>query len=222
MQIISIPYYKYINIPFDLTALTNAPNGHDPSVTYTMVFTFSGASVGTIQYKGVTYREGEIIPIDYGSAPMQFTPETDESFNINIRVENSTGQSQTTSESIEMFKRPKVTAKGEKHNVSCGGLNGCDYQVRIYTCFAANCSEAYNGATLEQVEIRIFNRSTNRWDNEVFNYNNAQGTGVDRYFLMEEEPRESRLKYLDQDYEVRVRDSNGQWSDWTSGTVVRV
>ena len=213
---------KYINIPFDLTALTNAPNGHDPSVTYTMVFTFSGASVGTIQYKGVTYREGEIIPIDYGSAPMQFTPETDESFNINIRVENSTGQSQTTSESIEMFKRPKVTAKGEKHNVSCGGLNGCDYQVRIYTCFAANCSEAYNGATLEQVEIRIFNRSTNRWDNEVFNYNNAQGTGVDRYFLMEEEPRESRLKYLDQDYEVRVRDSNGQWSDWTSGTVVRV
>ena len=46
--------------------------------------------------------------------------------------------------------------------------------------------------------------------------------GWDRYFMLEEEARESRLKYLDQDFEVRVRDTNGQWSDKVRGRVVRV
>ena len=75
---------------------------------------------------------------------------------------------------------------------------------------------------MDQVEIRIFNRSTNRWDTRLFNYNEASGDGVDRYFMLEEEARESRLKYLDQDFEVRVRDPNGQWSDKVRGRVVRV
>ena len=213
---------KYINDPFDITAITNATSGHDQSVDYTLVFTFTGASAGTIRYNGITYNEGEIVPLDYGSAPMQFSPETDESFVINFLVQNSTGQSQTESESIEMLKLPTVAAKGEKHNINCGGLNGCDYQVRIYTCFSINCSEAYNGASLEQVEVRIFNRQDNRWDTKLLNYSEAKGSGVERYFEMETEPRESRLKYLDQNYEIRVRDSDGQWSDWTSGTIVRV
>ena len=115
-----------------------------------------------------------------------------------------------------------VAAKGEKHNINCGGLNGCDYEVRIYTCFDANCSEAYNGSTIEQVEIRIFNRQDNRWDTKVFNYNDAKGNGVDRYFELEKEPSEGKLRYLDQRYEVRVRDSNGQWSESTEGVIVRV
>jgi hypothetical protein len=160
--------------------------------------------------------------LDYGSAPMQFFPETDESFVINFLVQNSTGQSQTESESVEMLKLPTAAAKGEKHNINCGGLNGCDYQVRIYTCFNINCSEAYNGSSLEQVEVRIFNRQDNRWDTKLLNYNEAKGSGVDRYFEMETEPRENRLKYLDQNFEVRVRDSNGQWSNWVSGRVIRV
>ena len=75
---------------------------------------------------------------------------------------------------------------------------------------------------MEQVEIRIFNRQDNRWDTKLLNYSEAKGSGVDRYFEMETEPRESRLKHLDQPYEVRVRDSDGQWSDWTFGSVVRV
>ena len=213
---------KYISVPFDLTAITNATAGHAPGVTYTMIFTFTGASAGTIRYKGITYSEGENIPLDYGSALMSFVPETDENFTIDILVENSTGQSQSVSEFVTMFKKPNAVAKGEKHNINCGGLNGCDYEVRIYTCFAANCSEAYNGATLEQVEIRIRNRQTSLLETKIFNYNDAKGTGVDRYFELEEEPSEGRLKYLDQDYEVRVRDSNGQWSERTQGSVVRV
>jgi hypothetical protein len=39
---------------------------------------------------------------------------------------------------------------------------------------------------------------------------------------METEPSEGRLKYLDQDFEVRVRDSNAQWSGWVSGKIIRV
>jgi|TARA_R110002074_G_scaffold106578_2_gene230204 hypothetical protein len=213
---------KYITVPFDLTAIVNATAGHEPSVTYTMKFTFTGASAGTIRYKGITYREGENIPLDFGSALMSFIPETEENFNIDITVENSTGQSQSVSEFVTMFKKPVVAAKGEKHNINCGGLNGCDYEVRIYTCFDANCSEAYNGSTIEQVEIRIFNRQDNRWDTKVFNYNDAKGDGVNRYFELEKEPSEGKLRYLDQDYEVRVRDSNGQWSESTSGFIVRV
>ena len=213
---------KYISVPFDLTAITNATAGHDLAVTYTMTFTFTGASAGTIRYKGVTYSEGETIPLDYGSALMSFVPETDDNFTIDFLAENSTGQSQSVSEFVTMFKKPNAVAKGEKHNINCGGLNGCDYQVRIYTCFTTNCSEAYNGASIEQVEIKIFNRFDNRFDTKVFNYNDAKGTGVDRYFVLEEEPSEGKLKYLDQDYEVRVRDSNGQWSEWTAGSIVRV
>ena len=63
---------------------------------------------------------------------------------------------------------------------------------------------------------------SNRWDTLLYNYNEAIGSGVDRYFLLEEEPRESRLRYLDQDFEVRVRDTNNQWSERVSGTIIRV
>jgi len=213
---------KYIEVPFDLTAIVSATTGHEPSVTYTMQFTFTGASAGTIRYKGITYREGENIPLDYGSALMSFIPETDENFTIDITVENSTGQSQRVSEFVTMFKKPNAIVKGEKHNINCGGLNGCDYEVRIYTCFDVNCSEAYNGSNLEQVEIRIFNRFDNRFDTKVFNYNDAKGDGVNRYFELEEEPSEGKLRYLDQRYEVRVRDSNGQWSEIAEGVIVRV
>ncbi len=213
---------KYEDQPFPFNFVTNASTGHDPSVTYELTFTFNDASAGYIVYKGTIYREGEVIPMDYGSTSMQFYPLTDENFSIDFRVENSTGISQTANESVTMFKKPKVAAKGEKHNVSCGGLNGCDYQVRIYTCFDSNCSEAYNGATLQQVEIRIYNRFDRRWETRLFNYDDAAGSGVERFFLLEEEPSEGKLKYQDQRYEVRVLDTNGQWSEKVTGNIIRV
>ncbi len=213
---------KFENQPFQLNVVTNATSGHDASVTYGMTFEFADLNGGYIIHQGKTYREGEVIPIAYGSVAIQFYPEIDDSFTINFRVENSTGISQTASESIILLKKPTIAVKGEKQNIQCGGLNGCDYVVRIYTCFAANCSEAYNGATLQQVEVRIYNRKDRRWDTMLFNYNDARGAGVERYFELEQEPKENRLRYLDQDYEVRVQDSNGQWSTKVRGTIVRV
>lgn len=189
-------------------------------MTYQMNFTFTEASAGYIIYKGKIYREGEIIPLDYGSTPMQFYPQTNENFTINFRVENSTDTSQSLSESVEMFKIPTVAAKGERQDISCGGFNGCDYRVIIYTCFETNCSEAYNGATLQQVEIRVYNRFDKKWDTRLFNYNDAEGSGVDRYFHLETEPREKKLKYLNQKYEVRVLDTNGQWSTRATGNII--
>jgi len=213
---------KYEGQPFSLTIVTNATSGHDSDVTYDMTISFTEATAGYIIYKGRIYKEGEIIPLDYGSTPMQFYPQTDENFSINFRVENSTNISKTVSESVLMFKKPTAAAKGEKHNINCGGLNGCDYVVRVYTCFDTNCSEAYNGATLQQVEIKIYNRFNGRWDTKLFNYNDAKGTGVDRYFELEEEPSEGRLRYQDQLYEVRVMDTNGQWSEKATGNIIRV
>lgn len=208
--------------PFNITVITNAIGTHDSAVTYQMTFSFDGNRVGYFFYSGNRYDEGETIPLNYGSTNLTFYPDTPNTFTIDFEVENSTGHSKIGSTFVDTLGRPVALVKGEKHNVSCGGLNGCDYQVRIYTCFDIGCSEAYGGATLDQVEIRIFNRSTNRWDTRIFNYNEATGNGVDRYFMLEEEPRESRLKYLDQDFEVRVRDTNGQWSERVTGRVVRV
>ncbi|MGP1992955.1 hypothetical protein D9V96_013840 [Zobellia laminariae] len=216
----SVDIFQDRQFPFSF--VTNATAGHDTEVTYEMTFSFSGANAGFITYNGQVYREGETIPLPYGSERLDFTPLTEESFTIDFGVENSTGISQTASESVTVLKKPKVAAKGEKHNISCGGFNGCDYQVLIYTCFNTNCSEAYNGATLQQVEIRIYNRFDNRWDVRLFNYNDAQGQGVERYFELEVEPSEDKLRYLDQRYEVRVLDTNGQWSEKTTGNIIRV
>ena len=213
---------KYEDQPFPLNIVTNANSGHETSVMYQLTYTFNQASAGYIVYNGEIYREGEVIPLIYGSTSMQFYPSTDDNFTIDFRAENSTGISETTSESVIIFRRPKVAAKGEKHNVSCGGLNGCDYQIRIYTCFDTNCSEAYNGGTLQQVEIRIYNRFDRRWDTRLFNYDDAQGAGVNRYFLIEEEPSEGKLRYQDQPYEVGVKDTNGQWSEKATGNIIRV
>lgn len=207
---------------FNITVITNAVGTHDPSVTYDMTFSFRGNRAGYIVYSGTRYDEGETVPLNYGSTNMTFYPDTPDKFSIDFEVDNSTGETRNGSTFVDTLRRPIALVKGEKHNVSCGGLNGCDYQVRIYTCYDIGCSEAYGGATLDQVEIRIYNRRDNRWDTRVFNYNEAIGNGVDRYFLMEEEARESRLKYLDQDFEVRVRDTNGQWSERVTGRVVRV
>lgn len=207
---------------FNIAVIANAIGTHDPDVTYQMTFSFSGNRVGYFFHSGNRYDEGQTIPLNYGSTNLTFYPDSQDTFTIDFEVENSTGQSKSESTFVDTIRRPVALVKGEKHNVSCGGLNGCDYQVRIYTCFDIGCSEAYGGATLDQVEIRIFNRSSNRWDTLLFNYNEATGNGVDRYFMLEEEPRESRLKYLDQDFEVRVRDTNGQWSDRVTGRVVRV
>ena len=213
---------KYEGQPFQITSVTNASEGHDPDVEYEMTYTFVGATAGYIVYKGKIYTEGELIPLDYGSTPMQFYPQTDENFTINFRVENSTGISKTVSEPVTMFKKPLAKVKGEKHNVSCGGLNGCDYETRIYICWDVDCSESFNGASIQYIEVRIWNRRSNKWDTLLFNYNDASGQGVERRFLLEKEGKERDLRYLDQRYEVRIQDSNGQWSEKATGSIIRV
>jgi len=213
---------KYEDKPFQLTTVTTATIAHAPNVNYDMTFNFTGATAGYIIYKGRIYNEGEVIPLDYGSTPMQFYPQTDENFTINFRVENSTGISQSVSEPITMFKKPEAKVKGEKHNVSCGGWNGCDYEVRLYVCWDVSCSEAFNGASLQRVEIRIWNRRSNKYDTHLFYYNDARGIGVNRFFMLENEGKEKDLRYLDQKYEVRIQDNNGQWSEIVRGTIIRV
>ncbi|KAA2215754.1 TraQ conjugal transfer family protein [Maribacter flavus] len=212
----------YKDTPFPFSFVVSAPQGHQPEVTYTLRFTFPDSYAGYMTYNNQIYREGEPIPLDYGSTRMDFMPVTEESFDIDFTVENSTGISRQVSESVTVLKKPKVAAKGEKRNINCGGLNGCDYEVLLFTCFETNCSEAYQGASLQQVEIRIYNRQDRRWDTFLYNYDDARGDGSNRYFKLEEEPSEGRLKYLDQEYEVRVMDTNGQWSETATGLIMRV
>ncbi len=213
---------KRINQPFPLTIITNASSGHDPTVTYEMTFSFSGVNAGYIVYKGIRYDEGDVVPLDYGSTNIDFTSVIEDDFNVTFLVENATGQSQSETENIEILKQPLAEVKGEKVNVSCGGFNGCDYETRIYTCWDAACSEAYKGAALQTVEVRIFNRKSNQWEVETFNYNTARGSGSDRYFLLEKEGKEEDLKYIDQPYEVRIQDDKGQWSNTVTGEIQRV
>jgi hypothetical protein len=84
-------------------------------------------------------------------------------------------------------------------------------------------SQAFDGATITTVRIRIYNRQDNRWDTIVRNFNELEtNTQGDIYWRLEEENRESRLRYLDQDFEIEVQDSDGIWSDKSFGSVIRV
>jgi hypothetical protein len=125
---------------------------------------------------------------------------------------------------VNVNRKPIAFGRAEKANINCGGLNGCDYRVRMYIRRAGfGESQAFDGATITTVRIRIYNRQDNRWQTFVRNFNefdtNTQG---DIFWRLEEEARESRLRYLDQEFEIQVQDSDGIWSDRSFSRVIRV
>lgn len=205
--------------PFTLNVITNASSGHDAMVDYQLAFTFSGVTGGTITYKGQTYSTGQNIPIDYGAISMEFTPTTDEDFTINFNGTNSTGQSASTTTSVVIVKKPIVFTKGEKHNVSCGGWNGCDYESRVYICWSEACSETFDGAIIQSIHISVKNSSTGNYENHTFSPGDAYGNDGDRYFVLEKFGKESSLNYKNQPYDIYIIDSNGNKSDPQSGTI---
>lgn len=205
--------------PFTLNVITNASSGHNAMVDYQLAFTFSGVTGGTIKYNGQTYSTGQNIPIDYGAISMEFTPTTDEDFTINFNGTNSTGQSASTTTSVVIVKKPIVFTKGEKHNVSCGGFNGCDYESRVYICWSEACSKTFDGAIIQSIHVSVKNSSTGNYENHTFSPGDAYGNDGDRFFILEKFGKESSLNYKNQPYDIYIIDSNGNKSDTKSGRI---
>ena len=143
---------------------------------------------------------------------------------ISVSVRDNLGNTNVENIVVNVNRKPIAFGRAEKENVSCGGLNGCDYRVRMYIRRSGfGESQAFDGATITTVRIRIFNRQDNRWETIVRNFNELEtNTQGDIYWRLEEEARESRLRYLDQDFEIEVQDSDGIWSDKSFGSVIRV
>ena len=143
---------------------------------------------------------------------------------ITVSVRDNLGNTNVENIVVNVNRKPLAFGRAEKQNVSCGGLNGCDYRVRMYIKRAGfGESQAFDGATITSVRIRIYNRQDSRWETIIRNFNEMEtNTQGDIFWRLEEEPKENRLRYLDQDFEIEVQDSDGIWSEKSFGAVIRV
>lgn len=177
-------------------------------------FNFGGLSQGIFMEANVGNNTFNYTPLDYANGTHIIT----------VTVRDNLGNNKVENVVVNVKRKPVAFGRAEKQNINCGGLNGCDYRVRMYIRRAGfGESMAFDGATITTVRIRIYNRKDNRWNTIVRNFNeletNDQG---DIFWRLEEEARESRLRYLDQDFELEIQDSDGIWSDKSFGTVIRV
>lgn len=179
---------------------------------------------GSFNYGGIS--PGIFRPASTGNNSFNYTPldYANGTHIISVSVRDNLGNTKVENMTVNVNRRPVAFGRAEKENVSCGGLNGCDYRVRMYIRRSGfGESQAFDGATITTVRIRIYNRQDNRWDTIVRNFNELEtNTQGDIYWRLEEENRESRLRYLDQDFEIEVQDSDGIWSDKSFGSVIRV
>ncbi len=179
---------------------------------------------GTFNFGGIS--PGIYLPAATGNNTFNYTPldYANGTHIITVSVRDNLGNTNVENIVVNVNRKPIAFGRAEKENVNCGGLNGCNYRVRMYIKRAGfGESQAFDGATITTVRIRIYNRQNNRWETIVRNFNEMEtNTQGDIYWRLEEEARESRLRYLDQDFEIEVQDSDGIWSDKSSGAVIRV
>lgn len=179
---------------------------------------------GRFNFGGIS--PGIYLPASTGNNTFNYTPldYANGTHIITVTVRDNLGNTKVENIIVNIKRKPIAFGRGEKDNINCGGLNGCDYRVRMYIRRAGfGESQAFDGATITTVRIRIFNRQNNRWETIVRNFNELEtNTQGDIYWRLEEENRESRLRYLDQDFEIEVQDSDGIWSDRSLGAVIRV
>jgi|AntAceMinimDraft_11_1070367.scaffolds.fasta_scaffold02502_8 hypothetical protein len=179
---------------------------------------------GTFNFGGIS--PGIYLPASTGNNTFNYTPMdyANGTHIITVSVRDNLGNTNVENIVVNVNRKPVAFGRAEKENVNCGGLNGCDYRVRMYIKRAGfGESQAFDGATITTVRLRIYNRQDNRWVTIVRNFNEMEtNTQGDIYWRLEEEARESRLRYLDQDFEIEVQDSDGIWSDKSFGSVIRV
>jgi len=169
---------------------------------------------------------GIFVQANIGNNTYNYTPQdyANGTHILTVTVRDNLGNIKVENVVVNVKRKPIAFGRAEKENINCGGLNGCDYRVRMYIRRAGfGESMAFDGTTITTVRIRIYNRKDNRWNTIVRNFNELEiDDQGDIYWRLEEEARESRLRYLDQDFEIEIQDSDGIWSDKNFGTVIRV
>ncbi|MEM6895694.1 MAG: hypothetical protein AAF554_18515 [Bacteroidota bacterium] len=115
--------------PFNIAVTANATNGHDPNTDYFLSFGFNGTDRGSIVFQGVTYTEGQPIPIPHGFSNLSFTANDDMDFPIVWTGTNSTDEEEQQNMQVDMYPRPKISGVltwfFADNKRSCG--NGCNW-----------------------------------------------------------------------------------------------
>ncbi|MEM6863548.1 MAG: hypothetical protein AAF575_00135 [Bacteroidota bacterium] len=200
--------------PFNIAVTANATNGHDPNTDYFLSFGFNGTDRGSIVYQGVTYTEGQPIPIPHGFSNISFTANNDVDFPIVWTATNTTDEEEQQNMQIDMYPRPKVSGVltwfFADNKRSCG--NGCNWD---YHGLVKMDVQTDPSASADIFRIRVRNNRPNHPTQGQFRtYTTSFTSGVKRdgfheFYFDTFVPTGTSEWYDNQPYTITVVDSNG-------------
>lgn len=200
--------------PFNISVTTNATNGHDPNTEYFLSFQFDGTDRGSVVYNGVTYIEGEQIPIPHGFSNLSFTANNDEDFPITWTGSNSTDEEEQQNINVDMYPRPKISGVltwwfGDNKR-SCG--NGCNWDYHYLVAMDVDVDPS---ATPDIFRITLLNdRQNHPTRGQTQTYTASFTSGIKRgdyheFYSPTFVPTGTSEWYDQQEYTLTVIDSNG-------------
>lgn len=200
--------------PFTISVTANAINGHDPNIDYFLGFQFDGTDRGSVTYNGVTYIEGERIPIPHGFSSMSFTSNNDEDFPITWTGSNSTDEEERQNMNIDMYPRPKVSGVltwfFRDNKRSCG--NGCNWDYHGLVKMDVVTDPSAN-ADIFRIRVRN-NRPGHPTQGQFLTYTASFTSGRKRdgfheFYFETFVPTGTSELFDEQPYTLTVVDSNG-------------
>ena len=199
---------------FNISVSAFATSNHDTNVNYFVSYQFYGTNRGSITRNGVSYAEGEQIPIPYGASNLSFTPTGDADFLIVWKGRNSTDEEEEQNIQVEMYMRPNISGVltwffGDNER-SCG--NGCNWDYHYLVKMNVTIDPS---ATADIFRIRLRNdRPGHDTFGEYQTYTGSFNGGIKRdgfheFFSPTFVPTGSGEFYNLQLYTLTVVDSNG-------------
>ncbi|MEM8765194.1 MAG: hypothetical protein AAGD88_15355 [Bacteroidota bacterium] len=200
--------------PFNIAVTANATNGHDPNTDYFISFRFNGTDRGSIVYQGVTYTEGQPIPIPHGFSNISFTANDDVDFPIVWTATNTTDEEEQQNMQVDMYPRPKISGVltwfFADNKRSCG--NGCNWD---YHGLVKMDVQTDPSASADIFRIRVRNNRPNHpTQGQFVTYTTSFTSGVKRdgfheFYYDTFVPTGTSEWYDNQPYTITVVDSNG-------------
>ena len=200
--------------PFNIAVTANATNGHDPNTDYFLSFGFNGTDRGSIVFQGVTYTEGQPIPIPHGFSNISFTANDDMDFPIVWTGTNSTDEEEQQNMQVDMYPRPKISGVltwfFADNKRSCG--NGCNWDYHGLVKMDVTVDPS---ASADIFRIRLLNDRPNHPTRGQFQTYTASFTsgrkrdGFHEFYFETFVPTGTSVWYDQQKYTLTVVDSNG-------------
>lgn len=199
---------------FNIAVTVNATNGHDTNTDYFLTFQFNGTDRGSVVHQGITYTEGQQIPIPHGFSNLSFTANNDEDFPIIWTATNSTDEEEQQNMQVDMYPRPKISGVltwfFADNKRSCG--NGCNWD---YHGLVRMDVQTDPSASADIFRIRVRNNRPNHpTQGQFVTYTASFTSGVKRdgfheFYFDTFVPTGTSEWYDNQPYTITVVDSNG-------------